>query len=178
MRFSTLLFLVLGSFGLSSCTTTYITPMAVSQPKRLDLAPSQSATPYSKTFRLPHDWQYDSWVMKKGTQITFNADGTGVFDATVYSQYTRQHDELHFQSVQYGVDGNTLFTVPGSDVGYPLHIRGAFRDQVYTGRFGFDKRYFPYINDVKFFARLYLMPGTTGHPHSFKTRSEGLTSIP
>jgi hypothetical protein len=169
---------VLVTACLASCTTTYITPMAVSQPKRLDLAQSQSATPLSKTFSLPRDWQYDSWVMKKGSNITFNADGTGTFSITAYSQFTKQHDELHFQSIQYGADGNTLFVVPGSDVGYPIHLRGSYRDFVYTGRFGFDRRYFPYIEDVKFFARLYLMPGTVGHPHRSKTRSEGSTSIP
>lgn len=173
-----LLPLALAALGLGSCTTTYVTPMAVSQPKRLDLAQSQSATPFAKTFQLPRDWQYDSWVMKQGSEITFNADGTGVFNATVFSQYTKQADELHFQSVQYGVDGNTLFVVPGSDVGYPLHIRGAFRDHVYTGRFGFDKRYFPYINDVKFYARLYLMPGTTGRPHAAGTRAAAWTRVP
>lgn len=178
MPYTKALAALLVTLSLASCTTTYITPMAVSQPKRLDLSMSQSATPYSKTFVLPHDWQYDSWVMKKGTQITFNADGTGVFNVTAFSQFTKKHDELHFQSIQYGIDGNTLFVVPGADVGYPIHLRGSFRDFVYTGRFGFDKRYFNHINDVKFFARLYLMPDTVGHPHRSTTRSEGTTTTP
>lgn len=165
---------------MSACTTTYVTPMAVCHPRRLDVSPSQSVMAPGKTFTIPHDWQYDSWVMKKGARITFFEDGTGEFNGTVFSQYSTQHDELHFQSVQYGVDGNALFTFPGSDVGHVLHIRGSMRDFPYTVRFSFNRAYYPYIHDVKFMARLRLAPGTTsyGLTSNRKARNVGEIRIP
>lgn len=149
-----LLLLPLALGMLNSCTTTYITPMAVSQPKRMDFAPDQSVPANQKTFVLPHDWQYGSWSMKKGCLITFNQDGTGFFNGTIYSQHANETpEEVHLQAVTYGADGNTLFTFPGSDVGFPIHVRRSQHDQIAEARFGFDQRYFAYIQDVKFFAR-------------------------
>ncbi|MEM0895798.1 MAG: hypothetical protein AAGJ79_02850 [Verrucomicrobiota bacterium] len=179
MRINRLLILAFLAALLAGCTQTYVTPMAVAQPRRADFSDDQSAIPPQKSFFLPGDWQYNNWVMKKGTKITFYADGFGEFEGTVYSQMSSSPDELHFQAIQYGKDGNRLFTFPASDVGHPIHIRHSFNDYPQTVRFAYNKKYFDSIHDCKFHARMRLkaenFEGTT--PSSRRTHSIGHTTF-
>ncbi|MEM8953089.1 MAG: hypothetical protein AAGD22_02960 [Verrucomicrobiota bacterium] len=154
--------LVAVAVTLTSCTTTYITPLAVALPKRLDAAVSQSAVASEKTFILPHNWQYGNWIVKEGAKITFYADGFGTFEATVFSQFGVGPDELHFQSIQYAKDGNALFTFPGTDVGMRMTMRNTFTDYPYKANFAFDQRFFDDIYDVKWFGRLRLKDENVG----------------
>ncbi len=144
---------LLVSFLLSGCTQTFVTPMAVAQPRRADTTTNQSEVAGQKTFFLPRDWQYNNWVMKKGTKITFYADGFGEFESVVFTHLTSSHDTIHFQAIQYGLDGNRLFTFPGADTGHPLHVRQSFQDHPQKARFAFDKRFYDSIHDCKFYAR-------------------------
>lgn len=160
-----------------SCTTkTYITPMAVAQPNRVDFSADQSLPADVKTFTLPADWQYGTWVVKKGATIQFNRDGTGEFSAVIFSQHVGSPDELHFQSVQYGIDQNVLFTFPGSEVGLRMGLRESFRDFPYETRFGFDPRLFDSIVDVKFLARLRLNGDSVGEPLEAGTSKVGYST--
>jgi hypothetical protein len=153
-------------FASAACTTTYVTPLAVAQPNRVDLAADQSVPPGEKVFVLPRDWQYGTWVIKKGATLTFRADGLGSFSCVAFSQFNVSSDELHLQAISYGRDGNALFAVPGSDTGMPLHLRQPNRDFPYDAKFGFDPRYFDSIHDVKFLGRLRLVAEHMGHPQA------------
>jgi len=163
---------------LSGCTTTYVTPIAVTTLKRTDSGPGQDALADSKTFTLPHDWQFGAWVMKRGARIVFNADGTGTFSGVIYATQTASPygDMLHLQSIQYGRDGNRLFSFPGTDTGAGLGLRSAHRDFPYDASFGFDARYFERIDSVKWFARLRFQDENVGHPHAKRT-SQVATSV-
>ncbi|MEM7143692.1 MAG: hypothetical protein AAF591_01065 [Verrucomicrobiota bacterium] len=164
VRNGLLIGLFLAAGVVAGCTTTYITPLAVALPKRLDAAVSQSAVASEKTFILPHNWQYGNWIMKEGAKITFYSDGFGTFEATVFSQFGVGPDELHFQSIQYAKDGNALFTFPGTDVGMRMAMRNTFTDYPYKANFAFDQRFFDDIYDVKWFGRLRLKSENVGSP--------------
>lgn len=109
--------------------------------------------PNTKSFMLARDWYGEGWSMKKGGMISFSADGTELFEATIFGADAAKN-VVHFQSVQSGPDGHSLFSFPGSDTGYAMHLRGANRDCVFTQRFGFDARHYAAISDAKFLARL------------------------
>jgi len=157
--------------GLAGCTTTYVTPVAVTTLQRVDSAPSQDTTAVSKTFTLPHDWQFGVWVVKRGAKIVFHVDGTGDFSGVVYAHQTATSygDMLHLQSIQYGRDGNRLFAFPGTDVGAAMGLRSAYRDFPYDAAFGFDPRYFERIDTVKWYARLRMLEKNMGHPQAKRT---------
>jgi hypothetical protein len=143
--------------GIGGCTTTYVTPTAVASPARADRTRDQSIPAETKTFSLPNDWQYGPWIMKRGASVEFRADGTGHFSCKLYSQATSPSPiELHFQSIQFGRDGNRLFTFPLRDDGIALHIRRPYTDFVYDIDFGFDPRLFSDIQEAKFYARVLL----------------------
>ena len=155
----------------AGCTTTYVTPVAVTTLRRVDVSAGQDTAVASKTFTLPNDWQFGVWVMRRGAQIVFNADGTGTFSAVIYATQTggAYGDMLHLQSIQYGRDGNRLFTFPGTDVGAAMGLRSAFRDFPYDAAFGFDPRQFERIDSVKWYARLRLQQENLGHPQARRT---------
>ena len=135
---------------LASCSTPAPLPtLAEAHPQVM----AKKDMPGTKTYMLKYDWQGEGWAMKKGGLISFNADGTGLFEATVYGPDAARN-VLYFQSVQSGKDGHPLFSFPGSDTGYAMHLRGANRDCVFTQRFGFDPRHYTAITDAKFLARL------------------------
>ncbi len=155
--------------GLSGCVTTYVTPIATTDTRRLDTAPDQSALSISKTFYLPHDWQYGPWIMKRGAKITYFENGMGRFTGKVYTQNATSVDHLHFQALAYGKDGNLLFGFPGNDTGYPMRLATTFRDYPYTADFAFDSRYFMDIDTVKFYARHRLTTGHVGERRAKRT---------
>lgn len=110
-------------------------------------------TEMTKTFALDHDWSADGWTMKKGSMISFNADGTGVMELTTYEgAMPPRRSRLHFFSDQYGADGNGLFKLPNSDGGQILHLHGVRKDCIHTVPFAYDSRYFPSITSINFRA--------------------------
>ena len=161
----------------SACTTTYVTPMAVTEPLRIDFTPDPSVPATQKAFTLPRDWQYNNWVLKKGTTITFYENGFGEFEGRIFSQFSTSPDEIHLQSIQYGADGNRLFSFPGRDTGFPLHVRNSHQDYPYNQKFAYDKRFFEDIHDVKFFARARMKSENIGSPESRLTHSNSTTSL-
>ncbi len=140
--------------GLSSCHTLEPPPMARAVPQPILPVDKLVDTPAEKTFVLRGDWAQGAWVIKRGATITFRPDGTGQFSAVVYCSQDVGVDELRFQSIQYGSDGNTLFAFPDNPVGYPMHIRRPAKDYPYDANFGFDPRHFDSIHRAKFFATL------------------------
>lgn len=175
--FSMILFAAL--LELAGCTTTYVTPVAVTTLQRDDHAPAQDAPVASKSFTLPHDWQFGIWVVKRGARIVFNADGTGTFSGVLFAHQTTAAygDMLHLQSIQYGPDGNRLFAFPGTDVGAAMGLRSPYRDFPYDIAFGFDPRYFSRIDSVKWYARLRMLDQQRGHPQAKRTSQVGETTI-
>ncbi len=177
MSLSTATLLLSIPIAITSCTTTYVTPMAVSQTTRADVTLDQTTPSNQKTFLLPHDWQYNNWVIKRGSKITFYSDGIGEFEARVFSQFTTSPDEVHFQSIQYGKDGNRLFSFPETEVGYPLHIRSSYQDFPYNVRFAFDPRLFDDINEAKFYARVRMKSENIGLPEDYAAYSSPSTRL-
>jgi hypothetical protein len=163
--------------ALGGCTTTYVTPVAVTTLRRVDTSAGQDQGASSKTFTLPNDWQFSVWVIKRGANIVFNADGTGTFSGVIYAHQTASAygDMLHLQSIQYGRDGNRLFTFPGNDIGAAMGLRAPFRDFPYDVAFGFDPRQFERIDSVKWYARLRMLDQNIGHPHAKRTSQVGDT---
>ena len=150
--------------SVAACRTLSVPPMAVISAEPLLPVDKLADTPTGKTFTLRGDWAHGAWVIKKGASITFQPDGIGRFSAVVYCREDVGVDEIRFQAIQYGADGNTLFAFPDNPVGYPLHVRSAAKDFPYDVSFGFDPRYFNSIEESKFFARLRLHEGSVANP--------------
>jgi hypothetical protein len=113
----------------------------------------------SKVFTLNSDVHGNGWVMRKGTKLTFNADGSALLDTIVYAQDGLSlPNAIQLESIQYGADGNVQFSIPGNDVGHSLHLRHARRDYPYSVRFGYKRAYFEAITKVKFACRLLSEP--------------------
>ena len=145
----------LAGFILSSCHTLETPPTASASPAPVAPPVDQVVdTQSEKSFKLRHDWAHGAWVIKRGANITFRSDGTGHFGAVIFSRQPTGFDEVRFQSIQYGRDGNVLFAFPDNPVGYPLHVRRPAKDYPYNANFGFDPRHFDSINHVNFFARM------------------------
>lgn len=109
----------------------------------------------SKVFTLNSDIHGNGWVMRKGTKLAFNADGSALLETVVYAQDgLNLPNAIQLESIQYGTDGNVQFSIPGNDVGHSLHLRHARRDYPYTVRFGFKRAYFEAITKVEFACRL------------------------
>lgn len=162
-RLLALIALLAAAASLGGCSTTYVTPTAVAYPTRMDKTRDQSLPADTKTFTLPNDWQYGSWIMKRGASIAFRADGTGHFNGRLYSPARAETPiELHFQSIQFGRDGNRLFAFPLRNDGVALIIRRPFTDHEFDIDFGFDPRLFADIQVAKFFARVELDPQQMG----------------
>ena len=138
----------------TACHTLEPPPMATARPSPLLPVDKLADTAAEKSFVLNADWSEGAWVIKRGATITFRPDGTGHFSAVVFCSQDIGVDEIRFQSIQYGADGNTLFAFPDNAVGYPLHIRRKSKDYPYDVKFGFDSRYFDSIVRSKFFATL------------------------
>ena len=156
MRTTLLPSLALSLTLLTQCTTLPQSTLFEAHPNLVQDKSLPPGTPaVSKTYNLASDWNGDGWVIKRGAEIRFNADGTGEFSCVTYA-----HPELalpnavQFQSLQYGPDGNLLFGVPSSDVGESLHLRSPMRDYPYRMPFGFNKAYFNDLSTVRFMGRL------------------------
>lgn len=178
---ATFLFSVFGvALALTGCVVTYVTPIAVSDTKRMDTTPDQASLSVFKTFYLPNDWQYGPWIMKRGSKITYFENGMGRFSGSVYTQYSTVTDHLHLQALAYGKDGNLLFGFPGNDTGFPMRLATSYRDYPYTADFAFDPRYFHDIDTVKFYARHRLRSQHVGERRSkrasYISRSRGDTA--
>lgn len=114
---------------------------------------------FRKVFGLNTDLHGNGWVMRKGTQIAFGNDGRAELDTIIYAtDELNLPNAIQLQSVQYGPDGNILFSVPGNDVGHSLHMRYPRRDYPNKVLFGYKSAYFPQITTVKFAARLLSEP--------------------
>jgi hypothetical protein len=101
----------------------------------------------------------NGWVMRKGTKISFTNDGGCELDTLVYAtEGLNLPNAIQLESVQYGPDGNVLFSVPGNDIGHSLHLRHPKRDYPYHQFFGFKRAYFSRITTVKFACRLLTEP--------------------
>jgi hypothetical protein len=118
------------------------------------------STEFTKVFALNSDLHGNGWVMRKGTKIAFNSDGSAVLDTVVYAQEGLQlPNAIQLEAIQYGPDGNVQFSVPGNDVGHSLHLRHPRRDYPYSVRFGYKRAYFPALASCKFACRLLTEPG-------------------
>jgi hypothetical protein len=114
---------------------------------------------FRKVFTLDSDMHGNGWVMRKGTKISFSNDGGCELDTLVYAkEELNLPNAIQLESVQYGPDGNVLFSVPGNDIGHSLHLRHPKRDYPYKQLFGFKSAYFPRITTVKFACRLLTEP--------------------
>jgi hypothetical protein len=138
---------------LSSCQSTVWTPAASVSAVRESAGAFDTNAP-AKTFVIKRDWQDGDWIVKKGAKITFRQDGLGSFSGRIYTLQAARKQEFHFQSVQYGRDGNLLFTAPAADLGYSIHARNAEQDYAVDFDFGFDARHFAYIERVLYTARI------------------------
>lgn len=124
---------------------------------------ADSVADYRKVYHLSSDLHGNGWVMRKGTRITFNADGSGELSTVVFAmEGLPLPNAIQLESIQYGSDGNIEFAFPGNDVGQPLHMRHARRNYPYRIPFGYKKAYFSRIHSVKFVARLLCEPGLPG----------------
>ncbi len=108
----------------------------------------------TKEYVTKADWVDGDWVIKKGAKITFRQDGLGSFTCRAYTVAAARRQEFHFQSLQYGRDGNLLFAAPAADLGYSIHARNADQDYAVDFDFGFDARQFAYIERVLYTARI------------------------
>lgn len=142
-------------FSLSSC----VTPPASYTVVSTTLSKHASSNDFTKVYALDQDLRGNGWVMRKGTQISFGADGSAVLDTVVYADDgIKLPNAIQLESIQYGADGNIQFAIPGNDVGHSLHMRHPHRDYPYSIRFGYKRAYFPAISQVKFSCRLLCEP--------------------
>lgn len=126
---------------------------------QLDKLPE--STEFRKVYGLNSDLRGNGWVMRKGTKISFGNDGGVELDTIVFAtDELNLPNAIQLESIQYGPDGNTLFSVPGNDVGHSLHLRHPRRDYPNKVLFGYKSAYFPRITTVKFAARLLSEPAT------------------
>jgi len=122
---------------------------------------------FRKVYSLDSDVHGNGWVMRKGTKITFSSDGGCELDTIVYaSEGLNLPNAIQLECVQYGPDGNILFSVPGNDIGHSLHLRHPRRDYPNKVLFGYKGAYFPRITTVKFAARLLSEPAVPLVPTS------------
>lgn len=156
MHFTLLPTLALTLTLLTQCSTPPKSPLFEAHPSFVLDKSQLPATPaLSKTYKLHSDWAGDGWIVKRGAEIHFNANGTGDFSCVVYAHPDLSlPNAIQFQSLQYGQDGNLLFGVPSSDAGESLHLRSAMRDYPYRMPFGFNKAYFNALTTVHFMGRL------------------------
>ncbi len=145
------LFVVLLGTG---CSLLYPPPASYTVVStQLDRLPE--STEFNKVFGLNSDVHGNGWVMRKGTKISFSNDGRCELDTVVYAnQGLNLPNAIQLEVVQYGPDGNVLFSVPGNEIGHALHLRHPRRDYPYKELFGYKSAYFPRITTVKFAARL------------------------
>ena len=123
------------------------------------LSKHSDSSEVSKVFQINSDLHGNGWVMRKGTKIAFNSDGSALLETTVYADDgLNLPNSIQLESIQCGSDGNIQFSLPGNDVGHPLHLRHSRRDYPYSVRFGYKRAYFPTIHSVKFACRLLTEP--------------------
>lgn len=138
---------------LTACQTTPSAPVSsISVPRKVLSAPEDPNA--TRQYATTTDWRNGDWVVKKGATISFRPDGIGSFSARVYTVQPARGQELQFQSVQYGKDGNELFLAPAADLGHAIHARQPHRDFPIDLNFGFDARHFPHIERVKYVSRI------------------------
>lgn len=140
------------SVVLASCSSVPapVTPYANMTLSRID----KPTSPGAKTYALVNEWNNDGWVLKKGAMISFNSDGTGLFEGTIYNSVDApKNNEVRLHAIAYGKDSNKLFSFPGADAGYAMHVSQRHHERVHTAPFGFDARQFDSIQNVTLAAR-------------------------
>lgn len=137
---------------LSACTTAQ--PISRPQLQQCSAIRIDQKTPSTgKTFAIDHAWHTDGWCMKQGGMISFQPDGTGIIEATLYDTVpTGKAERIHLYIHAYGKDGNALFTLPNADAGHVLHVHGVRQDCIHTLPFAYDARYFSSIEKIRFSA--------------------------
>ena len=154
----------LASIALPACQTPSATPLVATymQPLIAEKNPGGfveiSSISQERSFVLPEDWRFGSWVIERGGRLTFREDGLGEFVGRISSQDDRGVEELHLIALPFGNDENVLFRAPGADTGFQLNTRRPFHERTFSERFGFDEKQFTEIQDVKLFARLRIPP--------------------
>jgi hypothetical protein len=119
------------------------------QTQRIDAKDKMGA----KTFAITRAWNADGWSIKQGGMISFQADGTGVLELSIFDTLpTGKAEHVHFYTHVYGKDGNKLMTLPNTDTGHVLHVHGVRQDCIHTIPFAYDARYFSSIERVTFSA--------------------------
>ena len=120
------------------------------------LSLSKDSVPeFSKSYELDSDTHGQGWVLRRGTKVTFHADGRAELDTIAYATDNLPlPNALHLEIIQYGPDGNILFGLPGTDVGMPIHFRYPRMDYPVHRNFGYNRAHFPRIASVKLTARL------------------------
>lgn len=123
-------------------------------------APSkESVEGVSKVYTLDSDMRGNGWVLRRGTKITFHSDGRAELNTTAYAlEGLPLPNALHLEIIQSGPDGNILFSLPGTDVGQPVHFRYPRMDYPVHIHFGYNRAHFDRIRSVKLVARLLKEP--------------------
>jgi hypothetical protein len=142
-------------------------------PASLEKSANPAGVSPTRQYVTKADWHDGDWVMKKGATIAFRADGLGSFSGRLYTVRPARNQELHFQSVQYGRDGNLLFAAPAADLGHAIHARSYGQDYPVDFNFGYDARQFPYIERVLFTARIRQPKGSTSETGAGAARDTG-----
>jgi hypothetical protein len=127
----------------------------------------ESVEGLSKVFSIESDMRGHGWVLRRGTKIVFHSDGRAELDTTAYAvEGLPLPNALHLEIIQSGPDGNILFSLPGTDVGQPIHFRYPRMDYPVHLNFGYNRAHFARIKSVKVAARLLKEPGPDLIPSS------------
>jgi hypothetical protein len=106
-----------------------------------------------KTYAITQAWNADGWTIKQGGMVSFQPDGSGVIELSIFDNLpTGKAERVHFYVHVFGKDGNSLFTLPNTDAGHVLHVHGVRKDCIHTIPFAYDARYFSSIERVQFSA--------------------------
>lgn len=143
----------------SACQTAVWTPVSTISTVRDDLVKTSNDA-MTKQFVTRSEWRDGDWVMKRGATIAFRSDGFGSFSGRLYTTRAVPRQTFHFQSVQYGRDGNILFAAPAADLGHAIHARHAERDYPVDFNFGFDARQYEFVQRALFTARIRMPAGS------------------
>lgn len=156
--------LLITAAGLMFCAACRTIPVQSALASSFRLSPNKlegdPAVATQKIFTVASDWNIGGITMKKGAEIVFQNDGTGIFLGRIYADQAPPWQQIQLHALQFGKDGNRLFNVPGNESGFVLYLKSAQRDYIWEQRFGFDARYFPVINSSMLQA---ICPTHAGH---------------